>query len=114
MPQIAFADDWIVISVSSTGSKWMVKESDSVNKVNYYPTIWTKTDHSNDATVNHRTTMRRYTIDCAGDAVKLLAFVGYAANGSVVASESIPSYQQKYEPVVPDSVMADVEMIVCP
>jgi len=110
----AAADDWKLVTGSVTGSKYYVKAGDMANEADYSPVAWVKVDARGNRTVNWRTSMTRYRIDCRARAYTILAYVLYDAAGSNVDGQTYEPYQQTAQPTVPDSVFEPVMKALCP
>lgn len=107
------ANEWRQVSSNTSGTVYLMRERDIENETNPNPVVWVKADHSKNAKEKARTSMIRYTFDCAGERIRLEAWTDYDAQGSVIAS--MPSYiSNPFKVIVPESTGATMAMWACP
>ncbi len=106
--------DWRQVSVSSSGTKWLVRENDVANETEMNPTIWVSLDFSGDRTVNSRSAKRRFVIDCAAATYQMIANIEYDARGVVTQSSNNVPNKYRHEPIAPETVTEDLARSVCP
>ena len=107
-------NQWQQITVSSSGTRWLVRENDRRNEDNLNPVVWVSLDYSGDRTVAQRSAKRRFAIDCAAATYQMLANIEYDANGSVVSSRNYPANRFAHEPIAPETVTEALAQAVCP
>jgi len=57
--------------------------------------------------------LQRMQISCSYETYRSLNTTTYRADGSVIESDAVPSYEQKDEPIIPDSVIERLSAVVC-
>lgn len=106
--------DWRMTSSSVTGSDYYVKRDDVRNETNNAPVVWVKVDARRNAKVKWRTSMTLYRMDCINRMSTPISTTLYDAAGNSISSTTFPPYEQRADPVVPDSVFEPVLDAVCP
>lgn len=111
VPTSATAADWRYLATSTTQTVIYVDVS-SVRDLPAIPIarpfpvrqIWSKSDHTNDATEADRETKTMHRFNCSAETMLIATTSGYRPNGTVSHSRSNEDYEFRYEPVTPDSV----------
>jgi len=105
------AADWRYLATSTTETVIYVDVS-SVRDLPAIPIarpfpvrqIWSKSDHTNDATEPDRETKSLHRFNCSAETMLIASTSGYRPNGTVSQSRSNEDYDFRYEPVTPDSI----------
>lgn len=105
--------DWIVITTSASGSRLSVRKG-SITAGDTAPKVWIRTDLSKVAPDGSSYLLQRIQFSCSYETIRTLSVISYRADGTVVESDHIPAYDQKDEPVIPDSVAYRLAAVVCP
>lgn len=106
--------EWQQVSVSSSGTKWLVRADDIANETNMNPTVWVSLDFSADRTVQSRSAKRRVVIDCAAATYQVIANIEYNAQGVALQSSTDVPSRYSHQPIVPETVTEDLAKAVCP
>lgn len=105
-------NDWVIITGTSTGTLWRIQRRD-IRPGAAYRRVWVKEDHSRDKTKRARETKVLWSVRCSERTISVISAVQYAADGSILGSDSV-SYTPQHVPAVPESVGSDLVDWVCP
>lgn len=108
------AREWVKVSTSTSGSIFSVRSKDIANEANLNPIVWVEIDYSRDRRVAHRSSKRRFAIDCSAATYQMLANIDYDAQGVVVNSSNTTANQYSHQPIAPETVTEDLAKAVCP
>lgn len=95
----AFAADWYYVGTSDDGTESVYIDNSSVEKNNRSAIIWEKWVHSDGTNSLQRVYYTRRPKTCT-----LLSYTRYDAQGDIMYSEDIPSYEQTSEAIRPDTM----------
>ena len=107
----AFAANWIWVGESVSNSVYYF-DADTIQSSGNKVTAWSKVDHSRDKTKKMRQSLSRDRYDCSERTSTALNNTFYYPDGKV-NSVTWETYEQKAEPVIPDSVWEDMLESVC-
>lgn len=105
--------EWIRIGETTSNAVWM-SDPARIRDVGSVKQIWIKVDHSKDASVAFRSSMRLYGVNCDAQTYKLLSYSEYDSYGKTVNSQTFPSYTTyDYSPVIPETLIETVTTAAC-
>jgi hypothetical protein len=108
----AIAESWVDYGESGTGSVYSL-DLDTLAKSGNTVIVWSKADHSKDAKEPARETKTRYRIDCFNQTLTMLIWIDYKADGTVIQSHMLNTYEQEARPAVPGSLGESLVQLVC-
>lgn len=110
----ALAQDWRYFADSSRGTVFYYDNSSIRVASDRNVMVWTKQDESENKTAPENYSLNRFRLDCRNETVTLLYWGNYDQKGNVIASSTVPTYQQKTSPIVPGSTGMSLYEAVCP
>ena len=98
----AFAVDWVYVTTGENGSDFYY-DADTIQRSGNQVTVWEKEDASRNKTVKYREQKIQGNFSCSSRTYRLLSFVAYYPDGKQNSS-SLDTYEQKVEPIPPDTI----------
>ena len=105
----AFAADWYYVGTSDDGTESVYIDNSSVEKNNRSAIIWEKWINSDNTTSLQRVYYTRRPKTCT-----MLSYTSYDAQGNIIYSEDIPSYEQTREAIRPDTMAETIWYYIWP
>lgn len=105
----AFAADWYYVGTSDDGAASIYIDNSSVEKNNRGAIIWDKWVNSDNTTSLHRVYYTRKP-----KTFTILSYTSYDAQGNILYSEDIPSYEQDRTAIRPDTVAEAIWYCIWP
>ncbi|WP_179640937.1 surface-adhesin E family protein [Sphingomonas guangdongensis] len=103
---------WVFVTISNDNSVYKIRERDR-QRITGVGSFWTEANHLLNKTVQYRKTKTLNRIDCPNETITLVSFTNYKADGGVLDTDNIPTYQQSTAPIVPDSIADHFMQFVC-
>jgi len=107
-----YLDRWIQVASSDSG-KTFLRLADIGSVASPPRPVWFKRNLSRDAKVSWRESKMQVKFDCANETMTTIAIVAYKADGTVYSTVTHPVWEQRAEPVVPDSVAEQMMIAAC-
>jgi hypothetical protein len=108
----ALAAEWRFLGRGSD-DRMVSYDAASVRRNGPIVQVWLLTDFSNVKSVRARSQKDLWKFNCADQTTFTASSIAYAADGSVVASDTELEFAYKYQPVVPDSMGEIAMKAVC-
>ncbi len=105
----AFAADWYYIGTSDDGTISAYIDNSSVEKNQHSAIIWERWVRSDNTELLRRVYYTRRPKTCT-----MLSFTDYDAQGNVIDSEDIPSYEQDSDAIRPDTMAEAIWYCIWP
>ena len=107
----AFAANWIYVTQSNVGTV-SYYDVDTIQRSGNQVTVWEKRDESRNKTVKHREMTLRERFHCSERTFTTLNITTYYPDGTN-KSANLETYEQKAEPIAPDTMGEAVLEAVC-
>lgn len=104
--------EWVVIVTSASGSKLSVRK-DSIKVGDLTPKVWIRSDFSKTTSDGAAYYLQRISFSCTTETFRTLNITSYRADGTLVSNDATPTYEQKDEPLIPDSVIERLSAVIC-
>ena len=108
----AVGADWRYVGTSDNGTTIYV-DMETMRPTGDTVNVWVRYDHSRDRTIRFRETKQLVTYNCSARTSTLRSYISYDANGRVVDSGDISTYQLRQNNVAPDTIGDAIMTAVC-
>lgn len=105
-------EEWMYVATSRSGTTRTIRAKDQ-SQISTTGRVWVKDDHTKDATERARETRTLMEIDCRNETLKVMSMVAYDRNGATIKSLNVPLWEQRSQPIVPQSMGDTIRRFVC-
>lgn len=108
----ASAQDWI--EIGSNKNQTLEVEPNTIKQVSSsIRSAWFQFKKTNPRSTGYSTSKELDRVDCSGETTAIVSYIGYGADGSVLASKTNPVILLQYEPAAPGTFAATMVSAVC-
>jgi hypothetical protein len=111
-PTPANATNWRYVSTGNDDREVYIDDA-SLKKTGNIASIWIMFDLRQVKTERARTSKELWKFDCVDQSSATVSVLQYDANGQLLLTEHTPVYQQRFQPIAPETIGAAVMKIAC-